>query len=167
LALDELHVAQPAGGHHLAPRQDEAAVAALLAEVIELAGALGGEHDAPAVLDRVGRRHLAVHVHPGLQGLGGHGALAQGAHRERHGVDVGLREELLVVLEARDPAGPLQRGEPALVQPRHPIAQRRDPVARHPVDQPRPVQPARAQPRHADPYLVHRPPPSDIACVCH
>lgn len=73
--------------------------AALVADLQELAGALGGLHHGAGGLDGVGHHLLAVHRAPGLQAHDGVGRVHEVGRRDEHRLDVGfLVQQFLDIL---------------------------------------------------------------------
>ena len=155
LALDVPDVPQPARPDQVAPRRYEPAVPQLLPQQVDEARPLLGRDDSPAVLHRVGGRHLGVDVLARLQRHRRHRPLLLAANAQRDGVHVPVGEHLLVAAVSRHAAAVVQLAQGPLVQLREHVADRRDPVAVHPVQDPQPVDPPVSDPVDADANLVH------------
>jgi hypothetical protein len=100
-------LAEEPGPHHVQDHELVLAVAAVLEHHAMPARALGGVHQAPAVLEGRGRRDLHEHVLPRLHGRHRHGNVPAPRRRDVDDVEVVAADEVLEVRLARGVAGGL------------------------------------------------------------
>ena len=158
-ALEVDDPSQPALLYHVPPRLEEPRVPRLLAQLVHQPRPLLRNHDAPAVLHRMGGGHLRADVFPRLQGLGRHGPLLLAAYRQGDRVHVRVGEHVLVPGIRGDPSRINQVRRASLVKRWENVPDCGHLISGDPLQQSQPVDPPVAQSEQADSDVAHTLPP--------